>query len=271
MLGLQSLLFVPGSRPDRFAKALASGADSVCIDLEDAVPAEGKEEARAAAVSAMGDPRLIIRPNAFGTDLGKADLAAILNASQKPRLILLPMVEDASAFTDATQAIVAAGIGIMPLIETPKGLRNAHLIAAAPGVVALMFGGADFASALGVELAWEPLATARGQLLIAAAEAGVPVIDVPWVRMDDPAGLAEECRRAKMMGFAGKAAIHPDQVATIHDVFRPTVEQIAEAEEAVAAYAASGGAAVRFKGRMLEAPFMRRYLQILDLKDLINA
>jgi (S)-citramalyl-CoA lyase len=271
MLGLQSLLFVPGSRPERFAKALASGADAVCIDLEDAVPFDGKEAARRAALSVMGDPRLIIRPNAFGTAVGQADISAILGATQKPRLILLPMVEDPFALAAATSEIVAAGIGIIPLIETPKGLRNAHLIAAAPGVVALMFGGADFAAALGVELAWEPLATARAQLLIAAAEAGVPVIDVPWVRMDDPAGLEEECQRAKMMGFAGKAAIHPDQVATIHSVFRPTAEQIIEAKEAVSAYAATGGAAVRFKGRMLEAPFMRRYQQILDLKDSVDA
>lgn len=257
---LQSLLFVPGARPDRFAGALGSGADAVCIDLEDAVPQEGKAEARRAAIAALGDARLTIRINGLATDHAADDLAALATAAVRPPLLFVPKVESAAELAPAQ----ALRIPLVPLIETPKGLRVAHEIASAPGVVAMMFGGGDFSAELGVDLAWEPLLLARSQFVMACAEAGVPAIDVPWIRIDQIEGLAEETRRAKALGFAAKAAIHPNQIVTIHQVLRPTAAEIAEAEEAAAAFAAAGGAAVRFKGKMLEAPVMRRYRRILE-------
>lgn len=257
---LQSLLFVPGSRPDRFTGALGSGADAVCIDLEDAVPADGKATARAAAVAALGDPRLVIRINGLTTDASRDDLAALAAAPQRPPLLLVPKVESAAELAPAQ----ALGIPLVPLVETPKGIRLAHEIAAAPGVVAMMFGGGDLSAELGVALAWEPLLPARGLFILACAEAGVPAIDVPWLALDDEAGLIDETRRAKALGFAAKAAIHPRQVAPIHGVMRPTADEIAEAEAAESAFVAAGGAAVRFNGRMLEAPVMRRYRRILE-------
>ena len=257
---MQSLLFVPGSRPDRFAGALASGADAVCIDLEDAVSSEDKEDARRAALAAMGDPRLVIRVNGATTDFGKSDIDMIGVTLNRPPLLLLPKVESA---TDLDRAI-ALDIPLVPLIETPRGLRVAHEIAAARNVVAMMFGGGDFSAELGVELAWEPLLFARSQFVLACAEAGVPAIDVPWIHLEDEAGLEDEARRAKALGFAAKAAIHPRQIAAIHRVFRPTTQEIAEAHEADAAFQAAGGGAVRFKGRMLETPVMRRYHRILE-------
>lgn len=257
---MQSLLFVPGARPDRFAGALASGADAVCIDLEDAVPADGKDAARAAALAALGDPRLVLRINGVTTAAGQADLAALADAAIRPPLLLLPKVEDAAALAPAH----ALGIALVPLVETPRGIRLAHEIASAPGVVAMMFGGGDLSAELGVELAWEPLAHARGAFILACAEAGVPAIDVPYLSLDDADGLAEETRRAKALGFSAKAAIHPRQIAPIHAVLRPRPEEIAEAEAAAAAFDAAGGAAVRYNGKMLEAPVMRRYRRILE-------
>ncbi len=257
---MQSLLFVPGSRPDRFAGALASGADAVCIDLEDAVPTDGKEAARTAAIQALGDPRLAIRCNGLATDFGHDDLAMLGAAARRPPLLFIPKVESA----DELGAAGALGVGLVPLIETPKGLRLAHEIAAAPGVVATMFGGGDLSAELGVALAWEPLRTARGLFILACAEAGIPAIDVPFILLDDEAGLAEETARAKALGFAAKAAIHPKQIATIHGVMRPTPDELEEARGAEAAFQAAGGAAVRWNGRMLEAPIMRRYRRILE-------
>jgi citrate lyase beta subunit len=100
--------------------------------------------------------------------------------------------------------------------------------------------------------------------MLACAEAGIPAIDVPWIRLDDAAGLEEETRKAKALGFAVKAAIHPAQISTIHAVMRPTSDEIEEARAAEIAFAEAGGAAVRFRGRMLEAPVMRRYRRILE-------
>jgi (S)-citramalyl-CoA lyase len=269
---MQSMLFVPGNRPERFANALASGADSVCIDLEDAVPANEKVAAQHAAFTAVADDaRFAIRINALTTRSGLADVLALAEAPSRPTLLFIPMVETAAEIAIARSVLADPAITFVPLIETVAGLNNAGAIAAEAGVSALMLGGADFSSQLGVTLGWEPLMVARSQLVMAAKGAGKGVIDVPFIHLDDADGLIEESRRAKALGFTAKAAIHPAQIAPIHAVFRPTAEEIAEAEEAEKAFATAGGAAVRFKGKMLEAPVMARYRQILSLKDTLHA
>ena len=260
---LVSLLFVPGARPDRFGKALASDADIVCIDLEDAVPAEGKDAARRAAIAAIG-PRTALRINAVTTRAGLADLLALANAPALPPLVLMPMVESPGEIAVARGAL-GANANLVPLIETPRGLRNAVEIATAPGVAAMMFGGGDMAGELGTALAWEPLLYARHALVMACAEAGIPAIDVPWIALDDADGLAEEAHRARAIGFQAKAAIHPAQLDAIHAAFRPSTALVAEAREALAAHAAGDGGAIRFNGRMLEAPIVRRYARIVAL------
>lgn len=273
-LAIQSMLFVPGTKPDRFAKALASGADCVCIDLEDAVPPGEKDAARAAAldaIKALDDPRLAIRINGMMTRAGLADALALAAAAMRPALVFVPMVESPVELAQLRSVLADGAVRFVPLIETVAGLRVADAIAADPSTAMLMFGGGDFSAQLGVPLAWEPLALARAQLVMAAAGAGKPALDVPFIHMDDPAGLAAECRRAKELGFAAKAAIHPAQIAVIHDIFRPNAADIAEAESALAAFAAGGYRPIRHNGKMLEAPVVRRFEQILALKDRIDA
>lgn len=272
MTVLQSMLFVPGNKPERFAKALASGADSVCIDLEDAVPAEQKVEARAAALVAVEtDPRIAIRINALSTRFGIADLLALAEAEKRPSLVYLPMVETAGEVAIARSVMGDASVGLIPLIETVQGLGNAAEIAADPSVAMMMLGGADFSVQLGVTLSWEPLLLARSQLIMACAGAGKGAIDVPWVQFDDKAGLEDETRKAKALGFAAKGAIHPAQIETIHAVMRPTAEEIAEAREAEVVFAEANGGAVRFRGKMLDAPIIKRFRQILAIGDNHNA
>jgi citrate lyase subunit beta/citryl-CoA lyase/(S)-citramalyl-CoA lyase len=260
-----SLLFVPGSRADRFAKAGAAGAGLTVIDLEDAVATADKESARAAALSHVkGAPDgWAIRINGVRTAAGVRDLAALVDAPALPGTLLIPMVEEAGDL-----AVVAGALGdrcpnLIPLIETPCGLRNALAVAGQPMVSAVMFGGGDFSGELGVELAWEPLLAARQQFVLACAEARKPAIDVPFIRLEDEAGLADECRRARSIGFKAKAAIHPAQLAAIKAAFIPTDAEVTEAREALAAYEAGGGQAIRFRGRMLEAPFIIRYRAII--------
>lgn len=261
--GLTSLLFVPGSRPERFAKALATAASVVCIDLEDAVAADGKDAARAAAVAAIG-PRVAIRVNGVRTRAGLADLLALANAPALPALVLVPMVESAEEIA-IVAAVLGRGAAIVPLIETSRGLANGAAVASTPGVVAMMFGGGDLAAELGVALAWEPLAVARGLFVLACAAAGVPAIDVPFLALDDGEELAEESRKARALGFQAKAAIHPAQLDAVHAAMRPDAASVAEARAAVAAFTQGDGGAIRFDGRMLEAPVMRRYTAILRM------
>ena len=257
---LASVLFVPGARPDRFGKALASGAGLTCIDLEDAVPADGKTAARDAAMAAVG-PGVAVRVNQVATRDGLADLLALATIPDPPP-VFVPKVEH-----EEQVAIVAGALGptaaIVPLIETPRGLRRAHRIAGHPQVAALMFGGGDMAAELGVQLGWAPLLWARGAFLASAAEAGKPTIDVPWIALDDPEGLGTEVERARALGFTAKAAIHPAQVAAIEAGFRPSDAAVEEARAAQAAFAAAGGGAARFNGRMLETPLMRAYARVL--------
>lgn len=261
MFAAASLLFVPGSRPDRFAKAKAAGAGLTVIDLEDAVAADDKGAARAAALGQLAEAPegWAIRINAVRTAAGIRDLAALVDSPVLPEVLLVPMVEQAGDLE-----VIAGALGdrcppLIPLIETPRGLRHALAIASVERVAAVMFGGGDFSGELGVELAWEPLLAARQQLLLACAEAGKPAIDVPFIRLEDEAGLAEEAARARAIGFTAKAAIHPAQLPAIHAAFLPTEAEVAEAREALAAYEAGGGRAIRFRGRMLEAPFIIRY------------
>ncbi len=269
---IQSLLFVPGTKPDRFAKALASGADCVCVDLEDAVPADEKDSARAAALSAIGEGQtLALRINGVRTRAGLADILALTEASVRPAVLLIPMVEDAAEVAIVRAVLNEASIALIPLIETVRGLTNAHAIAAEAQVAMLMFGGGDFSAELGVALAWEPLLTARAQLVMAAKGAGKGAMDVPFIHMADADGLAAESAAARDLGFTAKAAIHPAQIEAIHAAFRPSADQIAEAEAALTAYDAAGGAAIRFNGKLLEAPIIARYRQILALKGKIHA
>jgi (S)-citramalyl-CoA lyase len=270
VLSVQSMLFVPGTRPERFAKALASGSDLVCIDLEDSVPAEQKAAARVAALAAR-NPRVAIRINGMTTRAGLADLLAIADAPAGPGLIFIPKVESAHEIVIARDVLSSEDVRFVPLIETVKGLQNAAEIAAEDNVAMMMFGGGDLSAQIGVELAWEPLLVARSQFIMACAGSGIPAIDVPYINLDDSEGLAEEARRAKALGFTAKAAIHPAQVDIIHRIFRPTAEMIGEARAARVAYAAANGAAVRFNGKMLEAPMMRRYDQIIAIGEMSNA
>lgn len=270
---LNTLLFVPGSRPERFPKALASGADIVCIDLEDAVAPAAKEAARRAALQALapGDPRLAVRINRLASPEGLRDLLSLQETNTRPPLVLLPMVETAEQVRIAHAVLEPEQPIIVPLIESTAALRKAHCIAAAPGVAGMMFGGGDLSAELGVELAWEPLAAARGQFILACAGLGIATIDVPWTALDDGSGLEDETARARALGFTAKAAIHPGQVDTIRRIFRPSEREVAEARDAIEAYRASGGKAIRHRGRMLEAPLVRRFEAILAARETLDA
>lgn len=266
MFAASSILFVPGSRADRIDKALSSAADLICIDLEDAVAADDKDTARATVLAGLSgyDPRrAAVRMNGTMTRPGVRDLIALAETDHPPALLFVPMVEHASEIVQVARVLANSAIGLIPLIETVAGLREAHHIAAQPGVAAMMFGGGDFSAQLGVDLAFDPLLVARGQFIMACADAGVPAIDVPFIRLDDAAGLADECHRVRALGFAAKAAIHPAQVDAINAAFGADEAALADAREAIAAYEAAGGMAIRHKGRMLEAPIVARMRAML--------
>ncbi|ASK88873.1 HpcH/HpaI aldolase/citrate lyase family protein [Sphingorhabdus sp. SMR4y] len=267
MTTFTNFLFVPANRPERYAKAAASGADLICIDLEDSVPADEKDTARQSVLTALATlerEKTAVRINGLNTADGLADLLALRNADHSPSLVFVPMVESAGEIEIAHSIVGDKVDGLIPLIETVKGLRAGDAIAASKGVTAMMFGGGDFSAELGTRLEWEPLLAARGAFIMCCASAQIAAIDVPYIDMSNEDGLAEECARAKAMGFHAKAAIHPKQLAAIQTAMRPSDAEIAEASEALAAYEKAGGKAISHNGRMLEAPVMQRYRRIVE-------
>ncbi len=267
----RSLLFVPGARPDRFAKALAAGADMVCVDLEDAVPPDGKDAARAAAVNwiAAGDgtgPERVVRINSLRSRAGLRDLAAIGEAAPRAGLLFLPKVDgpEELRIAEAVLAEARCPMGLMALIETVAGLENVASIAAAtPRLDAIMFGAVDLAAELGCDLAWEPLLYARSRIVHAARQAGIDAIDVPSLAIRNAEVIEAEARRARALGFTGKAVLHPDDVAVVNAAFSPSPEEAATARRIIAAFEASATGLVVLDGKLVEKPVIRKMEQVL--------
>ncbi len=264
---LRSLLFVPGSKPERFSKAIAAGADMVCIDLEDAVLPEDKDIARKAVVDFIkqSDVKICVRINPIDSWLGQADVAALSKVN--PDFIMLAKC---SSEQDIHQAVDAfqGGTKLIGLIETIDGLNNAEQIASASDrVAALMFGGADMAAELRCDFSYQPLLFARSQLVMAAAKAKIDLIDVPFVDIKNDQGLGEETRQVRALGFTGKAAIHPNQIASIHQAFTPDADQVAYARAVMEAVDGPDAGVVVVNGRMVDRPIILASQRILALAD----
>lgn len=262
VMAARCLLFVPGDRPDRFDPALRASPDGIILDLEDAVPTSGKDEARSNVLRLLGeraagaatgeDTPILVRINALGTRAGLQDLLCLGDGLARADAIVLPKVETPRDVTLLQEHLGSAAIPILALIETAAGIENANAIAAAlrPGD-ALGLGGADLAADLGVALAWEPLLLARS-LLVLAARNRLALFDVPVLNRAAGQELADEAARARSLGYTGKLAIHPDQVAPIRSVFAPSVDEIGRARAVLSAW--NGAGVTSLDGQMIDAP-----------------
>lgn len=254
----KSLLFVPGSRPDRFDKAVESGADTIIIDLEDAVLPGDKTEARASALGWLahrGGAVAGVRINSPRTAEGCADIAAFAVSGCSPDFVMVPKAE-----TGVDMEIVGDALGhrapLIAVIESGRGLHQAFDIAKQASA-GLLFGGADYSASLGADLSdWDAMLVARGTIASACGAAGVPAYDVPFLDVKDAAGLDATTRQAKAMGFAGRTCIHPGQVETVNAVFLPTPEEILEARAIIKALEDSQGGAALQNGKLIDRPIV---------------
>lgn len=261
---MRSLLFVPGSRPDRIAKALEAGADAVCVDLEDAVLPDSKAEARQSVVDALeAGGGFGVRVNPLSTEWGEADCAAI--SALKPDFVMIPKA-DRPVDVSAIRGLLGgeAAPPLLPIVESAEGLRNAWDTAIEPGVFAVMFGGGDLSADLGVSMDWEPLLFARSQVVAAAARARVWAMDVPYVDVSDDAGLVAETARSRALGYRAKACIHPRQVEAVNAGFTPDEREIATAREILEAWAAADGGVALHKGKLIEKPIILGAQRVID-------
>jgi citrate lyase beta subunit len=278
---MRSKLFVPGVRPELFAKALATEADALSFDLEDSVPEDRKAQARANVASFLATPqarattkKIVVRTNGLATPHFVADIEAL--AAVGVGLLNLPKLESRDEVLAAAdllqrseaQSGAAVSTQLLLTIETPKGLRNAAAIASAhPRVAGLQLGLGDL---------FEPFGIDRGDhanvhavmhaVRLAAAEADVFACDGAFGDLEDSDGFFAEARMARRLGYVGKSCIHPRQVAPANQVFQPSDEEVAAAQRIVSAArlaVADGRGAFLVDGRMIDPPFLRRAEAIL--------
>ncbi len=261
----RTLLFVPGSRPERIAKALASGADAVVVDFEDAVEEPLKAAARddlGRFLAANPEANVLVRVNASGHSQHAADLA-FCRAQPGVSGVLLPKAENAVQVA----AVAASGKPVWPIIETARGLLALGEIAAAPGVRRLSFGALDLGLDLGLRqgtpAAESALDQVRFALLLHSRANGLEApLDSVFPAIDDTDGLRQFIGRARDLGFGGALCIHPRQVPVIHQALAPAAEELDWAERVVDA-ARDGLAAFQLDGQMVDAPVIERARRLL--------
>lgn len=265
----QTYLFVPGSRPERIAKAIDAGPDAVIVDLEDAVAPADKPAAldslRAgwdghAARAQAQRVTLLVRINAADTPWHAADLAACQALGVAH--VVVPKAADADALARVRAAV--PGALLYPLIESAEGYAHLPAVAGAEGVARLMFGSVDLMLDLGIGEDDQPLHYFRSRLVLTSRLAGLPApIDGVCVDLRDPEALAAQVLRARQFGFGAKLLIHPGQIAPVRRGFAPSEAQRAWARRVVDAAAAADGAAVAVDGKMVDRPVLMQAQAIL--------
>jgi citrate lyase beta subunit len=270
---LDALLFTPGSRLDRLPKAVASGADGVVVDLEDAIGAADKDRVRTEVVAFFKQNGRVpaerpftsaIRINNLRGPAGRADLDVLNAALIRPDAVMLSKVESAAEVLLAARQLPES-VRLICLIETVLGVRFVNEIAAAsPRTAALAFGGLDLSAETGGEPVWDALLWPRTAVVHACAAAGLQALDQPYIDFANPAGLEEECVRTRPLGYTGKLAIHPDQIAIIRRAYSPTPGQVARARQIVAAYEAAKGNVATVDGQMIDVPIYRSAQRVLQ-------
>jgi citrate lyase subunit beta/citryl-CoA lyase len=257
MTSPRSYLFVPGNRPDRFAKAYASKADAVIIDLEDAVPPSEREAARAHVANWLSpDHPVLIRISGLNEDLALCDKPGVAG-------VMLPKaerIEDLAAIPNAH---------LFPMIETALGFWYLSALAHAPHVERLIFGSIDLQLDLGIRGEGEELLYFRSQLVLVSRIAGLPPpVDGITTTFHTPEPVREDTRRARRLGFGGKLCIHPSQAPIVNECFGPTLEEIAWAKRVVEATAGTSGEAMSLDGEMIDRPVIARAQSILAQIDI---
>ena len=272
----RSVLFSPGDQPTLMRKAPASGADVVVFDLEDAVAPERKSEARTAVNDVLTDeafdPGCEVCVRVTPPDVGAgADLAAILDGDPRIDSVMLPKVSGASDVTAIESLLEShdAPLPVIPLVESAAGVLHAEEVAAADATSAIAFGAEDLAADLGATRTDEgtEVLHAREHVVLAASAAEVDAIDTIHADIEDSSGLRSETEFAIELGYDGKMAIHPAQVAVINEAFTPDPEQVEWAERIMAAKEAAdadGRGVFTVDGEMIDAPLIAQAERVLE-------
>ncbi|MBR7163653.1 MAG: CoA ester lyase [Clostridia bacterium] len=284
----RSMLFLPGNNPNMLINGNCFGADAVIFDLEDAVSPQEKDAARILVRNTMrymdfNGCEMIVRINSIDTDYWKKDLDSLL--PEKPAIILLPktctpedvlLADEYMTQVEGKCGIEKGTVGLMPLIETALGVENSYRIASCSNrVKALFLGAEDLTADLQCKRTKEgrEIEYARTRLVVAARAAGVDVYDTPFTDVNDDAGIVEDAKTAKELGFTGKASISPRHVETINAVFSPTQAEIDYAYEVMGAITLAkqmGKGAISLHGKMIDAPIVARAERTISMAEALG-
>jgi len=262
----RSFIFTPGLNPEMFPKALASGADMVCIELEDGIAIKDKDEARKNTINALkklevkNDVELVVRVNCQRTKPGLLDFEAFISSKLRVKALMLPKVKtpDEITFIDDLLTDCNLDTDLHVIMETNEALENIYDIAhSSKRIVALYFGGVDMAAELRVPNSYENLVYARSKLVHAGASVGVDVIDVPYLDLEDMNGMKKEAELVRNLGFTGKGSIHPKQINILNEVFTPSNDEITKAKKIIDQFNASDTGLVVIDGKLIEKPVLR--------------
>ena len=270
-MSARSFLFVPGNRPERFSKALGAGADAVIIDLEDAVPAQAKVEARATVAAWLSHEHPVyVRVNAHGTEWHDEDARAIARNAGL-RGLVVPKAQEPRRVAELA-AQLASSASLLPIVESAQGLWNALEIARCARVERLAFGHLDFQRDLGIDGEDKEILYARSHLVLMSRLAGVGApLDGITAALDDTEKLRRDVESARRLGFGGKLCIHPKQIEIVNRGFLPSEKDVEWARQVIAAAEAAGGGAVRMGAEMVDAPVVARARHILQTIEALEA
>jgi citrate lyase subunit beta/citryl-CoA lyase len=280
----RTMLFIPGNNPGMLQNGDVFGADSVILDLEDAVAPQEKDAARLLVAHALktveyGSSEKVVRINPLDS-FGAEDIKAIVPC--QPDALLVPKVESVQDMEEVTALVAAAEskgqqpVALIALLETPQGIAQAYQIAQTKGrLVALALGAEDYTAGLGATRTKEgrEIFTARTLVINAAAAAGIQSLDTPFTDANDEVGLHQDTLTGKELGFKGKLAINPRQIDVIHSVFNPTLATIEWAQqviEAIRKAESEGSGVASLHGKMVDAPIVARAESILKLAQFIG-
>ncbi|MBU3091182.1 HpcH/HpaI aldolase/citrate lyase family protein [Clostridium sp. CF011] len=283
----RTMLFMPGNTPAMLQDAGILGADSIILDLEDAVSITEKDSARILVSEAIknvdySNVEVVVRVNPFSTEFAQKDIDII--ARVKPDTLMIPKAteEELKAINEiltnieAQECFAKGSIKLIPIVETAYGVENVYnIIKSCDRIVAVLLGGEDLTSDLGIKRTkeGEEVFYARNRVAIACRAMKVDSIDTPFTDTNDFEGLSKDTFKAKSLGFTGKAAINPRQIDTIHSVYAPTSEEVKYAKrvlEAMEEAEKEGKGVFSLDGKMVDAPVINRAKNTVELAKLLG-
>ena len=262
-----------------FSKAINSGVDIVCLELEDGIAQSDKNFARDQALDIIKSEKypknieILIRINSIRESNGIVDIKALIESKAQPNGILIPKIKSPEELVilDNLFSEKKLNTKFHAIIETNLGLENANNIAAStPRLESLFFGAVDMSAELRCKNSWSNLLYARSKVVHAAASKQLDVIDVPFLDLDNLKKMQEEANSAKKLGFTGKGAIHPKQIKILNDVFTPSIEEVTKAKKIIKMFEASSSGLIVYEGKLIEKPVLREMYRIINIFNKIK-